>query len=63
MSLELNFFCLKGVGFDWEGYVYFERWVGLKGEGSDIDKKCLIILVYWYLIYIIFMFLKNIMLL
>lgn len=37
--MELNPFCLKGVGFDREGYAYFERWVGLKGEGSDTDKK------------------------
>lgn len=40
------------MGFDREGYAYFERWVGLKGEGSDTDKKCLIIPVYRYLIYI-----------
>lgn len=27
------------MGIDREGYAYFERWVGLKGEGSDTDKK------------------------
>lgn len=27
------------MGFDREGYAYFERWVGLKGEGSDTDQK------------------------
>lgn len=51
------------MGVDREGYAYFERWVGLKGEGSDTDKKCLIIPVYRYLIYITPMFLKNTILL